>query len=525
MKTFYKNIFNKAYLSYFLMGIISCAVYSCQPDEFVDKVGSSPSVLKFDYPSLVNDVSMDKITKADEKIVFPVDVSLEEPSTNTFNVNLLSEPQVAASQSLTNTAVINVPDFTMPESVEVRFGIKKVSFNVAVSASTIERNYGKKLAFAITLAHPTKSQKVDENKKTVIFTINTTDVASINELHFLSFTAAVSNPAQVVTSLASANLTANNASLDNTNFTIKTQVDLGGKPSRGFRSAITYNQDTIKSLMTKGLIPSGTVILSETALTIPDVELGDYKSSAVAEIRINLDSVFAKYPSKLAVAFTLSDPEKFQVNAAKNTLVYLIDPLRVFQDITKILKNTSQPFKTSSIDPNGNRWGVLSDWISNAQANQHKSYNANNELNGSYGSFDNNQSTQIAFESGFAAADAGKPAGSPTAPNITNGKIYQTISLPAGTYKFDANARVGVTTDNTKGAYSIAAVGNTIPDIGAPTTPANFLNRVAINGGGVKSITFTLNAPATVSLGFVATLSGSQSVNISGVTLTRTLNP
>jgi len=525
MKTFYKNIFNTAYLSYFLLGIIVCAVYSCQPDEFVDKVGSSPSVLKFDYPSLVNAVSIDGITKADEKIVFPVELSLEEPSTTTFNVNLLSEPQIAASQSLTNTTVINVPDFTMPELVEVRFGTKKVSFNVAVSTSTIERNFGKNLAFAITLAHPTKSQKVDENKKTVVFTINTTEVASINELHFLSFTSAVSNPAQVVTSLTSANLAANNVSFDNTSLTFKTQVDLGGKPSRGFNTAITYNQDTLKTLAAKGLLPAGTVFLSEQAFNLRNVAMEDYKSSAIAQIGLNIDSVFAKYPSKIAIAFTLSDPEKFRVDPAKNTIVYLIDPLRIFSNITKVLKNTSQPFSTSSVDPNGNRWGVLSGWISNAQANQHKSYNANNELNGSYGSFDNNQSTQIAFESGFAAADAGKPGGSPTAPNITNGKIYQIISLPAGTYKFDANARVGVTTDNTKGAYSIAALGNTIPDIAAPTTPANFLNRVAINGGGVKSITFTLNAPATVSLGFVATLSGSQSVNISGVTLTRTLNP
>ena len=527
MKIFNTYISKPRCLYYFLSGIIISIVCSCQPDEFVDEVSSSPNVIKFEYPALVNAVSMDKITKAEEKIVFQAEVTLDEPANKTFNASLLSEPQVAASQALANAAVIHTPDFVMPQSLEIRFGTRKVSFNVAVSISAIERNFGKNLVFAITLANPTKSQKIDENKKTVVFTINTTDVASINELHFLSFKSAVSDPNLVVTSLTSANLAANNASFDNNFLSIKPQVDLGGKPSTGFGTDIVYNQDTLKALAAKGLLPAGTVLLSEGAFTLPDVVLGDNSSSAIAEIGINLDSVFAIYPSKFAVAVTLSDPGKYQVDPAKSTLIYLIDPLRVFSNITKVLKNTSQPFRASSIEPNFSRFGVIADWISNVQANQHLSYNASNVLNGAYGTFDNTNNTQIVLESWAPSADAGKPGGQPTSPSITNGKIYQTISLPAGAYKFDVNVRsgTGVATDNAKGAYSIAAIGSTIPNIGAPTTPANFLGRAVLNNGGTKSFTFTLNAPATVSLGFVATLSGSQNVNISSVTLTRTLNP
>ena len=525
MKIFNTCLSKSRRLYYFLLGIVIATVCACQPDEFIDKVSSSPSVLKFEYPALVNAVSVENITKAEERIVFQAEVSLDEPANKTFNASLLSEPQVAASQALANAAVIHTPEFVIPQSLEIRFGTRKVSFNVSVGMSAIERNYGKNLVFAITLANPTKSQKIDENKKTVVFTINSTEVASINELHFLSFKSALSNPNSVVTALTSANLAANSASFDNNYFSIKPQVDLGGNPSTGFKTDIVYNQDTLQTLATKGLLPTGTVLLSEDALILPDVELGDYQSSAIPEVRINMDSVFARYPSKIAVALTLSNPQKYQVDAAKSTLIYLIDPLRVFSNITKVLKNTSQPFRASSIDPNFSRWGVLADWISNEQANQHLSYSASNVLNGAYGTFDINNSTQIALESWAPPADAGKPGGQPTSPSITNGKIYQTISLPAGTYKFDASVRVGVTTDNAKGAYSIAALGTSIPNLGAPTTPANFLNRVALNGGGTKSITFTLNSPATVSLGFVATLSGNQAVNISGVTLTRTLNP
>ncbi|MFD2582414.1 DUF5013 domain-containing protein [Pedobacter vanadiisoli] len=525
MNTFYKNHIKIVILFCSFFTLTVTFLYSCKQEKFVDEVSSSPGVLKFDYPSLVNAVNIVDVTKGDDRITFPVRIALENPANSTFTVNLQPEPQLATSQTVANGAVINFPDFSMPQSVEVRFGTRNVTFNVAVSASAIERNYGKNLVFAITLANPSKSQKLDESKKSVVLTLSTTDVAKIDELHFLSFTSAVSNPNQVVTQLTSPNLTANNASFDNNAFSIKAQVDLGGKASRGFKTSVAYNADTLKKLLAKGLLPAGTAILTNAAMDLNDVDLGDYKNSTVVEMRVNIDSIFARFPSKVAVAFTLSNPEKYQVNAAKSTLVYLIDPLRIFSDITKVLKNTSQPFKTSTIDPNQGRWGVLSGWLFNAQGNTRQSYSLTNELNGSYGSFDNNNSTQIAFESGYIAADYGKPGGAPTSPNITNGKIYQTVLLPAGTYKFDANVRGGVTTDNTKGAYSVAAIGTTIPDIAAPTTPANFVGRVAINGSGSKSFTFTLNAAATVSMGFVATVSGSQAVNISGVTLTRTLNP
>ena len=147
MKIFNTYVSKSRGLYYFLLGIVISIVCSCQPEEFIDKVSTSPNVLKFEYPALVNAVSMEKITKTEEKIVFQVEISLDEPANKTFNASLLSEPQVAASQSLANAVVINTPDFTLPQLLEIRFGTRKVSFDVAVSISSIERNYGKNLVY------------------------------------------------------------------------------------------------------------------------------------------------------------------------------------------------------------------------------------------------------------------------------------------------------------------------------------------------------------------------------------------
>ncbi len=83
-------------------------------------------------------------------------------------------------------------------------------------------------------------------------------------------------------------------------------------------------------------------------------------------------------------------------------------------DLTYMIKNNKRPFLTSSTD--GGRWGILADWTTNTACKNH----------GGYGGWDGgccgNPPGTINLESGWGA------------PVITNGKIYQTITLGAGTY-------------------------------------------------------------------------------------------
>ena len=140
------------------------------------------------------------------------------------------------------------------------------------------------------------------------------------------------------------------------------------------------------------------------------------------------------------------------------------------------------------------RWGKLADWITNAAANNRT---------GGFGSFDATNSTNIAMES--------------TASNqINNGKIYQTITLPAGKYRLEANVRSSSGVTTSQPAYAVVSTGNIIPDA---TAVAGTLGSVLLNSTGVKTVTFTLNSTTTLSLGFVAKFTGTQSVNIQDVKL------
>lgn len=91
-------------------------------------------------------------------------------------------------------------------------------------------------------------------------------------------------------------------------------------------------------------------------------------------------------------------------------------------------------------------------------------------------------------------------------PGVTNGKVFQTISLPAGTYSYE------VTSQNYGGninANEVVAKGTGLPDI--DNLPGNSNVLAMYHGdqnsiGGLHTMTFTLTERTTVTIGWVLTL-------------------
>ncbi|MES2376068.1 MAG: DUF4998 domain-containing protein [Bacteroidota bacterium] len=160
----------------------------------------------------------------------------------------------------------------------------------------------------------------------------------------------------------------------------------------------------------------------------------------------------------------------------------------VYEDASaRFLKNYIRPYATlaGTAGYDGTRWGVLSDWTTNAAA---KTYGTTIK----YGGYDNlNGNAAFGLEKGL------------TTPAITNGKIFQTILLPAGKYQFIWNQGTTPTGSANAGAdprYVIAAVGTDLPDVANVTTA---LGSASFAGVATANATFILSQPTTVSLGVV----------------------
>lgn len=163
-------------------------------------------------------------------------------------------------------------------------------------------------------------------------------------------------------------------------------------------------------------------------------------------------------------------------------------------DLTYMIKNNKRPFVASSFS---GRWGTLADWTTNAACKNHNGYGGVD-----FGCCGNPPAT-INLESGWGS------------PNITNGKIHQTITLEAGTYVFNASLLASGGAINsgytlTDYVYLAVAKGNSLPDSSGgvlETDPATlgFKRIVKTMSADSAVITFTITQSQQVSLGISTT--------------------
>ncbi len=157
--------------------------------------------------------------------------------------------------------------------------------------------------------------------------------------------------------------------------------------------------------------------------------------------------------------------------------------------VAPVLLNAKQPFTASATD--GGRWGNLADWTSNAAIKNHNGY----------GGWDGgccgkaNASTWNT-ESGWGA------------PGITNGKIYQTVTAEAATFRFkvvvfESNYDV----NDPGGSYFVVAKGNGIPDVENLATAPEVLKYKRVLGHGIGAteyiLEFTVDQAGPITVGFV----------------------
>jgi len=189
---------------------------------------------------------------------------------------------------------------------------------------------------------------------------------------------------------------------------------------------------------------------------------------------------------------TLYQPDKLAVD----TFYTPFETKAVKEDITQTyIRNPGSPFELDNNKPFGGRFGQLKDW----------QYNAEAEKNGTYDNIGGTgRLTLWIWDNGA----------------ITNGKIYQTFTLPAGEYRFEADvSNIDNTLENT---WLLVAAGNALPDVDQAGTALSSA-RLVNNNNKYASAAFVLTAPTTVTIGFAGTLSNpsQQTIRVNKVLLIR----
>lgn len=219
---------------------------------------------------------------------------------------------------------------------------------------------------------------------------------------------------------------------------------------------------------------------------VEHLEVAKGESSAPLFLTVPKAVLDAHPGELLALNVHISNPSRYELNPALSamTIVIEVDDFKeVLVNVTSMyLKNpggAETPFQRA--DNDGTRFGILKDWIANDAVR--------NIDGGTHGGFDSY---------GGGAYLAMERWGTPAIPN---GKIYQTVTLPAGKYLFEVEFQgQGISNE----AYLAIAAGTTLPDAGAIATAIGY------SPFSAPQVTAVLTEEAEVSIGVVANLINDQ---------------
>lgn len=204
------------------------------------------------------------------------------------------------------------------------------------------------------------------------------------------------------------------------------------------------------------------------------------EASAAFAVEVPKSVLDAHAGKKIGINLSISDPSKYELNEAMSTAALIIDVAsfgeRQVEITTRYLKNPGAPFARADQGASS-RFGILADWISNDAVK-----NIDNRTKGGFDSFNGG---------GYLAMERWGT------PEIPNGKIYQTIKLPQGKYRFDADFETAVISNQ---LLLTVAAGAGLPDID------NISQAIATAPYNAPRMMFELPAEQEVSIGFLGNL-------------------
>ena len=266
-------------------------------------------------------------------------------------------------------------------------------------------------------------------------------------------------------------------------------ASLSGPSSGAYTVNVQVNNDTVQQMLSNGTFdPTTYKLMPASMYTIPSsLAVAQGVRSGTFDLSLDIgalkaDSLVGKY---LLLAVKISNPTQYTLDTALSTTIVVVDVNSLVigpaVNITsQYILNPGNPFIASAM--NGSRWGSLQNWNVNTAAASHGGV-------GGYSTDGDGQTMDL--ESGWGS------------PQIYNGKIWQTLNLPAGTYGWDVSGGNWKWQGTLDPTYMVVAPGSdTLPDYSNILNNAAVMYQLIVNNPQPK-VSFQLSAPGKVTVGVV----------------------
>ncbi|MGM9477794.1 PA14 domain-containing protein [Pedobacter sp. GSP4] len=335
-----------------LISLTIFGVYSCRKSQIDDLKLPDPATKSITGEGIVvGNVSIDN-----EFVKVPFKISLTGVAEEAFQVGLTlnndTVTQLINNNTITNAMVMPSAAVEYPNVINVAYGTSNSEGIAIVRRSVLERNYGKKVVFALKLSAPGKGNKIAAGKSTILVIINTADLLKSTDIHYLTL-----NGGGTYNVVFQGNYIVGPAGV-----TIPLIVSLDNQPSTAFNIKIRDNVDTIATLVGKGTLPADAIHLAAKDYSIDTlVRFATGASSAIVRLSIPWPVFDANIAAnkKFAFALNISDATNHVIHPTKSKLIVVVDPNVNLDNNSYITGNgtglTAKYYTNTQLDPDDGR--------------------------------------------------------------------------------------------------------------------------------------------------------------------------
>jgi len=258
------------------------------------------------------------------EVTIPITVSFSGASPKAFTVQLSANIDTVASLVTSGvlpvgTVALQEGTFNFPPVVNVAFGVKSVTFDLLVSRSFMERNYGKNLAVAVKMNDAAKGNSITAGKNATVVLIKTGLAIAADQVHYVNFnTPSVLLPVSTFVNSGSQDVS------------IFVPLILTGLAGPTFTVDVAAIPDTVSTLISNGTYPNLQLLAAANySMPAAKVRFEAGKNNASVQVVLKRSSLAAAPAGKsLAIALTLKNPSLFQTGAGagKKTVIVTFDP-------------------------------------------------------------------------------------------------------------------------------------------------------------------------------------------------------
>lgn len=319
-----KRIFTHAHLC--LLVISTMLIVSCEKEKLSKVlVNENAKSVSLSLDNKIDIGSGNNFTLDNDKLTIPVTISLSGASGKAFNVQVTGNMDTIATLVANGTLPAGtIPfekeTFNFPPVIDIPYGVTSATFDLVVSRTFVEKNHGKMSALAVKISDPSKANTLSAGKNVALVVINSAEAIAAEKVHYISLVAGGKTPFLVPNG--------NNFSTSSQDITIPFELALTGDAGPDFAVEFVRDDALATELINNGTLKN-TVLYSAPNFAIPNPrpKFVDGAKSVQVSVTLRTSEAMGGVNNKKAIGLRLKNPGKYQLDANKNSVVIVFDPI------------------------------------------------------------------------------------------------------------------------------------------------------------------------------------------------------